>query len=150
MSFSDAIKTCLSKYASVSGRARRSEYWYFVLFNVLISFITYFSAILFAFAESDGLTYLFTGLYILAGFAFLVPSICVTIRRLHDTGRSGWNLLWYLVPIAGPFVLLVFLVSDSKLGPNQWGPNPKGEECYWQQPQQPQQPLEQPSEQQVD
>ncbi len=112
----------LKKYAVFSGRARRKEYWYFVLFNIIISIVL---------AVIDGVTGSFSaeaGMGLLGGIytlAVLIPGIAVSVRRLHDTERSGWWLLIALVPLIGVIVLLVFMVQDSKLGQNQYGANPK-------------------------
>lgn len=112
----------LKKYAVFSGRARRKEYWFFVLFNIIISIVL---------AVIDGVTGSFSpeaGVGLLGGIytlAVLIPSIAVSVRRLHDTGRSGWWLLIALVPLIGAIVLLVFMVQDSKPGQNQYGANPK-------------------------
>ena len=110
------------KYAVFSGRARRKEYWYFLLFNIIISIVL---------AVIDGVTGTFSaetdmgllgGLYTLA---VLIPGLAVSVRRLHDTDRSGWWLLIYLIPLIGAIVLLVFMVQDSTPGENRYGPNPK-------------------------
>ncbi|MFP3977479.1 DUF805 domain-containing protein [Marinobacter sp. KMM 10035] len=112
----------LKKYAIFNGRARRAEYWWFVLFNIIISL---------ALGAIDGVTGTFSpeaGLGLLGGLytlAVLLPSLAVTVRRLHDTGRSGWWFLMVFVPLIGAIVLLVFMVLDSKPGQNQYGPNPK-------------------------
>lgn len=112
----------LKKYAVFEGRARRKEYWYFTLFNTLIliglSVIDLASG---TFSEESGMG-LLGGIYALG---VLVPDVTVSVRRLHDTGRSGWWLLLVLVPLIGPLVLLVFMVLDSQPGENQHGPNPK-------------------------
>ena len=112
----------LKKYAVFSGRARRKEYWFFTLFNVIIitafTFID-FSVGLYDVASDIGLL---SSLYSLV---ILVPSIAVSIRRLHDTDRTGWWLLICFVPLIGIIVLLVFMVLDSTPGDNQYGPNPK-------------------------
>ncbi len=108
----------LTKYAVFDGRARRTEYWMFTLFNVIIAVVlSLIDRVLFG----SGHHFLY-GLY---GLAVLVPSIAVSIRRLHDTGRSGWWLLLAFVPIAG-IVLLVFMCMDSQPGGNEYGANPKG------------------------
>jgi uncharacterized membrane protein YhaH (DUF805 family) len=99
----------LRKYAVFKGRARRKEYWMFVLFNIIIGLILGFIGIL-------GTLYM---------LAVLLPSLAVGVRRLHDAGRSGWWLLIGLVPIIGGIVLLVFFVQDSQPGENEYGPNPK-------------------------
>jgi uncharacterized membrane protein YhaH (DUF805 family) len=104
------------KYATFSGRARRKEYWMFFLINILI-------AIALAIVEAIlGLPGILGGLYALA---LLIPGIAVTVRRLHDTGRTGWWILIALVPVIGFIILLVFMVLDSQPGDNAYGPNPK-------------------------
>ncbi len=116
--FTEALK----KYAVFSGRSRRKEYWYFVLFTVLISI---------ALSIIDGLTGTYdnsAGIGLLSGIfslAILIPSIAVSVRRLHDIDRTGWWILISLVPIIGWIVLLVFHLQDSTPGTNRYGPNPK-------------------------
>ena len=113
-----------NKYAVFYGRARRAEYWFFVLFNILISI---------ALGVVDGLTGTLnpmTGIGLLGGvyaIAVIVPGMAVTVRRLHDTGRSGWWVLLALIPIIGGLVLLYFLVLDSDPGSNDYGDCPKSE-----------------------
>ncbi len=112
----------LKKYAVFGGRSRRKEYWYFFLFNILISIVLMII---------DGLTgtlSLEAGMGLLGGIytlAVLIPGIAVTVRRLHDTNHSGWWLLIVLVPLIGAIVMLVFMVKDSQPGENQHGPSPK-------------------------
>lgn len=111
----------LQKYAVFSGRARRSEYWYFTLFNIIISIVL---AVVDAVLGTGGQT----GIGVLGGLyslAVLIPGIAVAVRRLHDTGRSGWWLLIAFIPLIGALVLLYFMVQDSEMGPNQYGPSPK-------------------------
>lgn len=110
----------LKKYALFTGRARRTEYWYFVLANVLIGVgLAIVDAII---RKITGIGFgLFGSVYALA---VLVPGIAVSIRRLHDTDRSGWWLLLALVPLVG-LVLLIFMVEDSNGGTNRFGQNPK-------------------------
>ena len=131
----------LKKYAVFSGRARRKEYWMFWLFNWIIGFVLYFIENIAGIAPESGRV-----LMILYTLAVLLPTLAVAVRRLHDTGRSGWWLLimlavavrrlhdpgrsgWWLltsfVAIIGGIVLLVFLVQDSQPAENQYGPNPK-------------------------
>tara|TARA_R100000005_G_scaffold96344_1_gene82558 strand:- start:2504 stop:2887 length:384 start_codon:yes stop_codon:yes gene_type:complete len=111
-----------NKYAMFNGRARRKEYWFFVLFNILASI---------ALGIVDGITGTFNdemGVGLLGGIywlAVLIPAIAVAVRRLHDTGRTGWWLLLCLIPVIGGLVLLIFMVFDSEPGDNQYGPNPK-------------------------
>ena len=124
MSFSQAVSSVLlNKYATFSGRARRSEYWWWYLF-VTIVFVV--AGIL---DNAIGLTYsdLTIGggwIATIALIVFLIPNLAVSVRRLHDTGRSGWWLLIGLVPVIGFFVLLYFFVLDSE-NDNQYGPYPK-------------------------
>jgi uncharacterized membrane protein YhaH (DUF805 family) len=108
----------LKKYAVFTGRARRKEYWYFFLITLIISIILS----LLDGSFGDGGMGILTTLYSLA---VLIPGIAVSVRRLHDIGRSAWWLLIGLVPFLGGIVLLVFMVLDSTPGENQFGPNPK-------------------------
>lgn len=112
----------LKKYAVFQGRARRKEYWYFALFNIIFSIIL---------GVIDGVTGSFSpeaGIGLLGSIyslAILIPAIAVSVRRLHDTNRSGWWLLILLIPLIGSIVFLIFTVQDSKPEENQYGPNPK-------------------------
>lgn len=112
----NAYLDTLKKYAVFNGRARRSEYWYFALFNFIISFIL---SVLESVVDAPGI---FSGIFALA---VLLPAIGVSIRRLHDTGRSGWWMFFGLVPLIGAITLLVFMVQDSESEDNAFGPNPK-------------------------
>jgi uncharacterized membrane protein YhaH (DUF805 family) len=104
----------LKKYAVFSGRAGRSEYWMFLLFNIMITFVI---GLIEGFVGSPGIVSL------LYGLAVLVPAIGVSVRRLHDTNRSGWWLLISFVPFIGTIVLLVFMTLESQYGDNRFGPN---------------------------
>lgn len=108
----DALK---KKYADFTGRARRTEYWMFVLFSLIVAV---------GIGVVDGLI---TGgmLGIIYALAMLIPSLAVAVRRLHDTNRSGWWVLVSLVPFVGFLILIYFLVLDSQPGDNEYGPNPK-------------------------
>jgi uncharacterized membrane protein YhaH (DUF805 family) len=113
--------TVLKKYAQFSGRARRKEYWYFVLINMLISIaLSFIDSLTGNYNPETGMG-LLSGIYALA---VLIPSIAVGFRRLHDTGRSAWWFLIALIPLIGVIVLLVFLVQDSK-EENEYGISPK-------------------------
>jgi uncharacterized membrane protein YhaH (DUF805 family) len=113
----------LKKYAVFTGRAQRAEFWYFVLFNLLISVaLALVDIAIGTYSEEAGVGLLY-GVYALA---VLLPGIAVAVRRLHDTGRSGWWYLIGLIPLIGAIVLIVFWVQDSQPGENQHGPNPKG------------------------
>ncbi|MCD4688933.1 MAG: DUF805 domain-containing protein, partial [Desulfuromonadaceae bacterium] len=111
----------LKKYCVFQGRARRKEYWMFTLFNVLAYIALMIIEGILGMGGEGGLGLL----SILYTLAVLMPALGVSVRRLHDTGRSGWWLLISLVPLVGGIVLLVFMVLDSQAGTNQYGPNPK-------------------------
>lgn len=114
----DYVKLALSRYAEFKGRSRRSEYWYWTLALVLVLLPFYVLGVA---LEST----IFLILYVLITLATLVPGIAVLVRRLHDTGRSGWWYFIALVPLVGGIILLVFLATEGESGPNQYGPNPK-------------------------
>lgn len=116
MSFGDAIQTVFQKYAAFEGRAGRPEYWYWVLFTVLVSIA---GNIL---GEVIGVTG--NALLALFSLATIVPSIAVAVRRFHDTGKSGWNLLWGLIPVLGFVIVLYFAVQPSQPGTNAYGSQP--------------------------
>lgn len=112
----------LKKYADFSGRARRTEYWMFALFNFIFSLVT--MGLDYALGTGGGL--FDNGLFnIVYSLAVLIPSLAVLVRRLHDVGKSGWMFFIVLIPLVGAIWLLVLLVTDSQLGTNKWGPNPK-------------------------
>lgn len=113
----------LKNYAGFDGRARRKEFWWFQLCQAVILLALLIVDITIATSRSSrpGLGIL-SGLYALGTF---IPALAVEVRRLHDTGRSGWWVLFGLVPLVGPIVLLVFLFQDSQPGGNQYGPSPK-------------------------
>ncbi len=112
----------LKKYAVFNGRAHRKEYWYFVLFNILVYVAFGFIDAMVGTFNGEDRTGLLSGIYSLA---ILIPSIAVGVRRLHDTNRSGWWMLISLIPIIGAIVLIVYLASDSVSDENQYGLNPK-------------------------
>lgn len=111
----------LRKYAVFSGRARRKEYWMFVLISTIISMALMIADIMLGFAKPQGSMGILGGIYTLL---VLIPCLAVTVRRLHDTGHSGWTFLLGIIPIVG-FILLYYMVSDSQPGANGYGPNPK-------------------------
>jgi uncharacterized membrane protein YhaH (DUF805 family) len=118
-------------YAVFSGRSRRSEYWYFVLFNVIFAIAAMFLDKLlgtnFSIDTISGPVKLPYGyFYLVYLLVVLVPSLAVVVRRLHDVGKSGWFFLICLIPIIGSIWLLVLMCADSTSGPNQYGINPKG------------------------
>ena len=154
MSFGEAVKTCFKKYATFSGRARRSEFWWFNVLNMILAGVSScmfnwkmsvksdiesrameaifdqdkMDAIL---AEASAFDNKFAVIMIVVLVLFLLlllPSLAVAARRLHDTGRSGWLILLGIIPIVnivGAIVLFVFNVQDSKPEENKFGPSPK-------------------------
>lgn len=109
MDFVTAIKTCFAKYATFEGRARRSEFWFWYLFNFIVGLVLGWIPIL--------------GWII--SLALFIPGIAVAVRRLHDAGRSGWWWWIGIVPIVGWIILLIFYCQDSQPGANEYGANPK-------------------------
>lgn len=118
MGFFEAVKICFSKYVSIKGRARRKEYWYFFLFNNIVSTVLFMLA-----GAVEGST--FAILYILWSLITICPGFTVNVRRLHDTGKSGLYILWLLLPIIGAIIYFVALFTDSEPGDNKYGPFPK-------------------------
>jgi uncharacterized membrane protein YhaH (DUF805 family) len=114
--------TALKKYATFSGRSRRREYWYFTLFYLLIDVVFMLvDMALGTYSFKDGVGLLTT----IFSLAMLLPSLGVSVRRLHDTGHSGWWILIAFIPLLGALILLVFFVRDSDPATNQYGENPK-------------------------
>lgn len=130
MTFTQSIKSVFSKYATFTGRASRSEYWYFTLFNIITSTLLFLLGIAIGAASggSDGVPGgLIVGyiLYIIYGLGVLIPSLAVTVRRLHDTNNSGWLILLGLIPCVGGIVLLVFMILQGTNGENKYGDIPE-------------------------
>ncbi|MFG2640246.1 DUF805 domain-containing protein [Streptomyces sp. NPDC048370] len=111
----------LKKYAVFNGRARRQEYWMFVLFNIIALIIV--AAVDFAIGT-------YPLLYAVYALAVFLPGLGVTVRRLHDTGRSGWWILINLIPLVGGIILIVFLATEGNQTDNEYGPNPKLAPAY--------------------
>ena len=104
---------CLKHYVDFNGRAPRAEFWYFVLFNFIIALVV------------SGIGYAI-GLDKLGSlYSLLLPALAVSVRRLQDTGKSGWFVLLGLIPLVGALILIYFYVQDSQPGENQYGANPK-------------------------
>ncbi|MBB1645380.1 DUF805 domain-containing protein [Sphingobacterium sp. UME9] len=110
------LKVVRDNYANFEGRARRKEYWMFFLANLIISAV---------FGILGQIASLFTYVSGLVSLALLIPGIAVTVRRLHDTNKSGWFILVALIPFIGWIYLLYLLVLEGDKGPNQYGPDPK-------------------------
>jgi uncharacterized membrane protein YhaH (DUF805 family) len=120
----------LKKYADFQGRARRSEFWLWELFLIIVYAILYVPLFTLGMDGSTGqmnaigsIIGLILGVFALA---IIIPSIAVTVRRLHDTNRSGWWIFLGFVPLIGGIVLLIFYVLDGTPGPNKYGEDPKG------------------------
>jgi uncharacterized membrane protein YhaH (DUF805 family) len=127
MSFGEALKSFWANYTNFKSRARRSEYWFVQLFLVVVNVAA--AVIDLALMDGDVDRFIANGGGGIVGLvlilATIIPALAVLIRRLHDTGRSGWWALIGLIPIAGAIVLLVFTVEDSSPKANMYGPSPK-------------------------
>jgi uncharacterized membrane protein YhaH (DUF805 family) len=117
MGIQESVATCFSKYVDFHGRARRSEYWWWVVFIIVVVLILRIAGGIIMGWDS-GAGGLLSGLFYLAT---LLPGLAVSVRRLHDTDRSGWWLLLGFIPIVGGLVLLYFMVQPGTLGPNRFG-----------------------------
>ena len=112
----------LKKYAVFSGRSRRKEYWYFYLFYILFIIVLTFIDVMIGTYDEVAEIGLLGGVFVLF---MLIPLLAASVRRLHDTDRSGWWLLINLIPLIGVIVFTVFTLQDSKPGENQYGSSPK-------------------------
>ena len=121
MGFAEAVQSCFKQYVGFTGRARRSEYWWFALFGVIVSIVADLIDVMLG-TMSDETNVGVVGA--IAGLALLLPGIAVAIRRLHDTSRTGWWILIGLIPIVGWIILIVFYCQDSHPD-NKYGPSPK-------------------------
>ena len=131
-----AYKEMFKNYANFKGRSRRRDYWYASLANFLIFMIAYaFFAPAILDMQNTGepttLSAMLMGVssvaIVIYSIAIIIPGLALTVRRLHDTGKSGWFLFLGLIPYIGGIVLFVFMVSNSQTGENKYGPNPKDE-----------------------
>ena len=128
---------CLKQYVDFEGRARRKEYWWFMLINFIISMILVICWLALETAASGNtdfnqqeaiLTMLknpFLYIYLLYYIAVLIPGIAVLVRRLHDIGKRGWWILTGLIPLIGSIILLVWYCTEGQRCENEWGPDPK-------------------------
>ncbi len=135
VSFGEAIKRAFRNYCCFTGRASRSEYWWFALFTAIVSFVLNMGSTILMFSsgiqgndlnELNELNNLnvFSVLLYLWCIAIMLPSWGLLFRRLHDTGRSGWNCLWSFLPCIGGIILIVFCCQDSQPEENIYGPVP--------------------------
>ena len=109
-------KLAFKKYAEFTGRSRRRAFWYFTLFNMLVSYAI--AGLAYFLLNAAFLSYIYT----LIAF---IPGLAVTVRRLHDIGKSGWWILIGIIPIIGWIIMIVWAATDSQPGTNAWGPDPK-------------------------
>lgn len=123
MSFTEAVKTSFHKYADFEGRARRTEFWYFRLFQIIVMIGFLFLTGVFSVID-ERLAIIPVGLLLLFVFATIIPSLASSVRRLHDTGNSGWLLLLDIFCTNG-LVMIVMGCIEGNQGTNQYGPNPK-------------------------
>lgn len=110
-----AVASVFSQYANFSGRARRSEYWWFALFNIVAGFAL-------SLLDSMVNVPVFSAIFFIGT---VIPNLAVTVRRFHDTDHTGWWLLTAFIPLVGFIVMLVLTLSDSQRGSNRYGPSPK-------------------------
>ena len=113
-------KVICENYSDYNGRARRSEFWYWQLFNLIMNIIFF----ILAYVISTQISFVLIPIFIIISLIFLFPTLTIMVRRLHDTGRSGWFLLLLLIPIIGWIILTIWFCQDSDYQ-NEYGPSPK-------------------------
>lgn len=128
MTMKEAVTSVFNNYANFDGRARRSEYWYFMTFYVLIKFA--FTLLLLIIDQGSALDRIVVGLNALFSLSMFIPRLAVIWRRLHDIGKSGANWCWAFVPLVGAIVLLVWFCREGDEGENRYGPDPREEYRY--------------------
>ena len=120
VSFKEAVVRALTQnYCNFSGRASRSEYWWVYLFTCIVSWVV--SIVVSLFSSELSIMYIAS---MVVGLAFLLPSLGIAVRRLHDIGKSGWWMFISLIPLIGAIILLVWWCKDSQMEPNEYGPVP--------------------------
>ena len=119
------LKVMRENYAKFNGRARRKEYWMFTLFHTLLVIACAFTLALLVATGPYSLTLLVAIMFIAVILAHVVPSLAISVRRLHDLGQSGWFLLLALIPYIGSLIIFVFSVIEGNKGTNKYGPDPK-------------------------
>jgi uncharacterized membrane protein YhaH (DUF805 family) len=134
MSLGESLTSVFSNYATFTGRARRSEYWWFTVCYYVIQLIFNFGSLGFMAQTMSGeMSYndpsynIFQMASVVVGLGLLLPALAVTVRRLHDIGKSGWNVLWGIIPIIGFIIVLVWMCQDSDVVANEYGESPKYE-----------------------
>lgn len=122
------LKVVKENYANFTGRARRAEYWNFILWQYILLIPFYILYFIFLTQDNAGLGFVFLGIIMLIALILFVPGLAVAVRRLHDIGKSGWFYLIGFIPIVGTIILLVWFCTDSIAEENEWGPDPKAGE----------------------
>ena len=118
-------KLAFTKYADFQTRSTRSEFWWFLLVNLLVIFgVSMIAGILGGLLESQVIATIGSIIIVLYYLAIFIPYLAVSVRRLHDTNRSGWFLLLGLIPFIGGIILIVFYAQDTDPKSNKWGPVP--------------------------
>lgn len=120
-------KVVFKNYANFTGRARRAEYWWFVLFHIILVFSVYAFVIIANVNENIFLGSISAVLVFIVFLGTLIPNLAVVVRRLHDLNKSGWNFLLYFIPLVGPILMLVWLCTEGDRFANRYGDDPKNE-----------------------
>ena len=120
MNFRQSVETCFKKYIVFNGRAKRSEYWWFILFGALLGFVCSLLDVAVFGLGFDS----YGPIYAIGQLAILIPTFSVGARRLHDVNKSGWFLLIFLIPIIGTIIILVMVIEKGTLGKNRFGEYP--------------------------
>ena len=124
MGFVEAVRTCLAKYATFSGRASRSEFWWFALFHALVLVAIAVFATVSAMSDVQRVAQAVGVAGSVVYIALILPMLAATIRRLHDRNRSGWSYFWVLVPFVGGLIVLIWCLQRGVEGDNRFGPDP--------------------------
>jgi uncharacterized membrane protein YhaH (DUF805 family) len=127
MTFAEAVQSVFSQSTKIQGRSPRSEYWYWILFVIIVQLFTVIPVILVAMLIQAQDVWALLPFLIAAGAIALflwLGTITVTIRRLHDQGLSGWFFLLFLIPSVGGLIELIFMLQPSNPGSNTYGPQP--------------------------
>ena len=120
------LKVMRDNYANFSGRARRKEYWMFVLVQTIVMIgLMILDSVLGLDFELQGISLGYGYLYLIGLIVHFIPSLAVLVRRLHDVGKSGWFYFIFLIPLIGVIWLLVLYCTEGQKEDNKWGPDPK-------------------------
>lgn len=132
MSLGESLTSVFNKYATFTGRARRSEYWWFSGCYFVLQIVFNFASLgMLAGVMSGEISYndpsysMFQTISVVLGLGLLLPALAVTVRRFHDIGKSGWNILWAAIPLVGAIIVLVWMCQDSDVVANKYGESPK-------------------------